>query len=368
MAWFKYEEALLLINFNKDDLAKAKSIFDQKHGNMIARQIPIENVLKNKSNDYLSLESEFNQKYQVKLLSGSPLEDDFKFSKKVSVIIPSYNSGDALLGTLETLNNQSLSDSEFDLLEVVVVDDGSTDGTEDKIKREQYKFSLKYFKQENLGRSAARNKGIALSSGEIIIFLDSDVFLEKHLIREHAFRSEVMSNCVFVSFRENVRLNTQEVLSLLSDGVKPNIEKDFRFEKTVSLDWKRIHRAEQKVDARLVKLMEETDNFKQFGYGKILGVWDIPSTALTCSISMRKSDLLMIGGFSLEFKGWGMEDTFLGACVIANGNFIIPILSTGIYHIKHLERSGSQEIQLQEFNKNVEIYNRLIKNSLGDLY
>lgn len=325
----------------------------------------VEQVLKHKGNDYSFLENSFNTKYNANFLSCDPLDNKFRFSRKVSVIIPSYNSADTLFSTLETLNNQLLSETEFKLLEVIVIDDGSTDDTGSKIKGKIYKFLLKYFKQNNLGRSAARNIGVVLASGETLIFLDSDVFLEKNLIREHAFRSESMNSCIFVSFRENVYLDVQEVLGILSNGVKPNIKKDFRFEKEVSPAWKRVHKLNQPIETRIVRLVEETNNFKNFGNGKILSVWDLPSVALTCSISMRKSEFLKVGGFALKFKGWGMEDTFFGACMIANGNFIVPIFSTGIYHIKHPERSGSPELQLNEFNRNVEVYNQLIQRKLN---
>lgn len=343
-------------------LLNLRTLFFKKDTNYT---LTIEEVLKYKNNDYTFLENDFNTKYNTNLISYYPLDDKFKFSRKVSVIIPSYNSVDTLFSTLETLNNQLLSDAEFKLLEVIVIDDGSTDDTGSKIKGQIYKFLLKYFKQNNIGRSAARNMGVVLASGETLIFLDSDVFLEKNLIREHAFRSESMNSCVFVSFRENVYLDVEEVLGIISNNVKPNIKKDFRFEKEVSPAWKRVHKLNQSIETRIVRLVEETNNFKNFGNGKVLGVWDIPSVALSCSISMRKSEFLKVGGFALKFKGWGMEDTFFGACMIANGNFIVPIFSTGIYHIKHPERSGSPELQLNEFNRNVEVYNQLIQRKLN---
>lgn len=87
--------------------------------------------------------------------------------RKVSVIIPTYNRGDYICEALDSVFAQTFQD-----FEVIVVDDGSTDGTRQKIKR--YMPRIKYIYQENAGVSAARNKGIAVSKGRYLAFLDSD--------------------------------------------------------------------------------------------------------------------------------------------------------------------------------------------------
>lgn len=93
---------------------------------------------------------------------------------KTSVIIPSYNRNKRLRSALESLNNQT-----YDEFEVVIVDDGSVNPP--CIKKTEYNYPIKYYKfEKNKGANAARNKGIRISSGEYIIFLDSDdIFIEK---------------------------------------------------------------------------------------------------------------------------------------------------------------------------------------------
>lgn len=324
-------------------------------------------LLKNKSNDYSLLETSFKNKFGLDLLSKDPISKNFIIKNHISIIVPSYNSTDTIFSTLETINEQDLSMEDFKKIEVIVIDDGSSDDTSFKIRSKKYKFKLVFFRQNNLGRSSARNIGVLLSSGEIIIFIDSDVFLEKHFVKEHAIRSSFFSSSVFISFRENLKLPVSEIVKRLQNDISPDIAKDFRFEKEVSKDWKRIHIKENDINNRVVKILEETNNLKTFGYGKLLEIWDLPSVALTCSISMRKTEFLKTGGFSLKFRGWGMEDTFLGACLIANGNFIIPIFSTGIYHVKHTERSGGPDTQIKEFNKNVKIYNDLVDKKIVEI-
>ena len=85
----------------------------------------------------------------------------------VSVVIPTYNRKDLLKRSINSVINQTIKP-----FEIIVVDDGSLDGTEKMIRR-NYDL-VKFIKQENKGVSAARNSGIKVSNGEWICFLDSD--------------------------------------------------------------------------------------------------------------------------------------------------------------------------------------------------
>ena len=89
---------------------------------------------------------------------------------KVSVCIPTYNRKDYLKEALESVFAQTYKD-----YEVVIVDDGSTDGTEDMLKDAGY--DVRYYWAEHIGQAAARNKLIELACGEYITFLDSDDLL-----------------------------------------------------------------------------------------------------------------------------------------------------------------------------------------------
>lgn len=96
-------------------------------------------------------------------------------SPKVSVIIPIYNPGNLLINCLDSIKNQSLED-----IEVICVNDGSTDNSLDVLKNyEKEDNRFKIFNQINSGAGNARNNGIKYSSGEFILFVDSDDFIEK---------------------------------------------------------------------------------------------------------------------------------------------------------------------------------------------
>lgn len=87
---------------------------------------------------------------------------------KVSIVVPVYNGEKYLNQTLDSVLSQTWRD-----FEVIVVDDGSTDGTQ-KIVGQYKDDRLKYFYKENGGPSSARNYGIESASGEYIAFLDAD--------------------------------------------------------------------------------------------------------------------------------------------------------------------------------------------------
>ena len=86
----------------------------------------------------------------------------------VSVIIPTYNRSQMLREALESVVEQTYAD-----LEVIVVDDGSTDDSEAIVKAFNDQ-RVRYFKQANSGVSSARNRGLDNAKGEYICFLDSD--------------------------------------------------------------------------------------------------------------------------------------------------------------------------------------------------
>lgn len=86
----------------------------------------------------------------------------------VSIIIPTYNYGKYLSGAIESCLGQSYGN-----LEVIVIDDGSTDGTGEMVKNIGDPRVL-YHRQENRGVSAARNRGLKEAKGDFIVFLDAD--------------------------------------------------------------------------------------------------------------------------------------------------------------------------------------------------
>lgn len=96
---------------------------------------------------------------------------------RCSLIIPAYNAENTIVSCLESVLNQSLPTSEY---EVIVVDDGSTDDTANIAKS----YSVRVIEQENQGPAAARNKGAAEAKGVVLIFTDSDCELDSNFIEK----------------------------------------------------------------------------------------------------------------------------------------------------------------------------------------
>ncbi len=98
-------------------------------------------------------------------------------AEKISVVIPVYNGEKFIKEAIESALNQTVSPSE-----IIVVDDCSTDRTEEVVKKINSE-RIKYVKNKtNMGRSAARNIGVEVSTGEYIFFLDHDDIWKKNYI------------------------------------------------------------------------------------------------------------------------------------------------------------------------------------------
>lgn len=92
-----------------------------------------------------------------------------KTKPMVSVVTPTYNRADFLAEAIDSVLAQT-----YTRFEMIIVDDGSTDGTRELVERYSDDPRIRYFYQENQGQSVARNWGIAEAKGEFVCFLDSD--------------------------------------------------------------------------------------------------------------------------------------------------------------------------------------------------
>jgi len=95
------------------------------------------------------------------------------YNKKISIVIPAYNVENYIDKCLGSVTSQTYTN-----LEIIVVNDGSTDNTHSIIKKYISDKRIVYINQKNSGVSAARNAGIDASTGELIAFVDSDDYVE----------------------------------------------------------------------------------------------------------------------------------------------------------------------------------------------
>jgi glycosyltransferase involved in cell wall biosynthesis len=100
---------------------------------------------------------------------------------KLSVVVPTFNRRESLSATLDGLARQDVSD-----FEVIVIDDGSSDGTGEWLKALAPPFPLRVIVQANGGPSKARNRGVVEAEGEVIVFLDDDTEPPPAFLSAHA--------------------------------------------------------------------------------------------------------------------------------------------------------------------------------------
>ncbi|MDJ0844925.1 glycosyltransferase family 2 protein [Crocosphaera sp.] len=105
----------------------------------------------------------------------------------ISVVIPTYNRKPILEKCLNALEKQQFNDDKISNYEVVLVDDGSTDGTLEWLKENKQDFPhVVCFSQNHLGPAAARNLGVNKAKGDIIVFIDSDLVVTETFLQCHA--------------------------------------------------------------------------------------------------------------------------------------------------------------------------------------
>lgn len=103
---------------------------------------------------------------------------------KVSVIVPVYNTGKYV----ERCLNSIIKQTEKNEIELIVINDGSTDNSgeivKEYIQKQENKPIIKYYEKENEGIAKTRNLGVEKATGEYILFVDSDDYIDKQLIKK----------------------------------------------------------------------------------------------------------------------------------------------------------------------------------------
>ncbi len=203
--------------------------------------------------------------------------------KSLSIIIPTFNRCDILFETLDALAEQT-----WKHFEVIVVDDGSTDGTWEKLQNweEQHgrKINLKIARQENLKQGVARNHALRYATGELVIFLGDDIIPDSTFVESHINKhNQIGELCAIVGFTDWYRDRMQ---------VTPFLE------------------------------FINSDG-PQFGYRYLQNAEDIPFTCFyTSNISIPRQ-VLGKEPFDSAFSFYGWEDTELGYRLSVQGLRII---------------------------------------------
>ena len=133
---------------------------------------------------------------------------------RVTIVIATHNRRDILERSLECLFRQDYPKDQY---EIIVVDDGSSDGTKKMVEGKNPYCGLKYLRyKERRGQSKAKNLGINHAQGEVIIFIDDDVFCPPQFIRQHARFHKKYDNIIV----DGPAINTDRTDNLFTDKRK----------------------------------------------------------------------------------------------------------------------------------------------------
>lgn len=101
---------------------------------------------------------------------------------ELTVLIPTYNRRDIVARCLASLSKQTLAPEKYEL---VVIDDGSTDDTVEMLEGLDLKPTLRWKRIPHVGPSGARNRGLEMAQGEIVVFVDSDLIVVPEFLASH---------------------------------------------------------------------------------------------------------------------------------------------------------------------------------------
>lgn len=315
--------------------------------------------LSNVSNDYSYLEKFYELITGEELLSFNNYTSEYNF-KKMSIVIPTFNTD--LTKTLLSIQSQNLTKKEKEMIQVIIVDDGSDTVIKeciDKIRKSlDFELNIIVF-NKNMGLSDARNAGVSIAKNDMLLFIDSDIILSKNYLKDVNIRLQIIPNAIFVSMRKNIDKDDEFISE---KSIKEGIERTLDFDDSrVVTNAKEYHIGwDNEFLNETISILDDTNYFKELSYGSKIGIYDLPSVVTGHNIAINRKTINKYPLFSNKFKGWGMEDAYFASEQISNGCYIIPLLSSCVYHINHPPRSGSMEKKSLEAKTNHKLYNDML--------
>jgi len=230
-------------------------------------------------------------------------------------VIPAHNRGPYVVNTLTTLCGQTHDPQDF---EVVLVNDGSTDGTGELVRELRLPFRLTYLERANTNcRAEARNVGVRAARGQVLLFLDAEMLCPPGLVAAHLDMHRRYGPCVVAGW-------DHRIMMVPGAPLPP--------------DW-----------------LEQVETLPR-EVGCIPGVnlaWHL-RPFVTSNVSCRRADLLEVGLFDEAFRGYGHEDLDAGLRLHLLGRPFVSDPSLVAYHQAHPRSPAA----LQEVQRNVRYYYR----------
>ena len=211
----------------------------------------------------------------------------------LSVVMPTYDEPERLEAALKSLSQQ---DYPHEAIQIIVVDDASPHLDSERLHAAVAPLQLQLLRNEqNQGRARTRNTALRVASGEVVVFLDSDMIVGTNFLRAHAQRHQTHAEAVFVG---NVRFASEI----------PNTSL------TRYIEGRGVHRVDE----------DKPIPFNCF---------------VTGNSSVRRSTLLRVGFFDEDLTAYGGEDLELGYRLHLAGIplYYAPEALSYHYHLRSLE-------------------------------
>jgi glycosyltransferase involved in cell wall biosynthesis len=236
----------------------------------------------------------------------------------VSVVIPTFNRRRLLGMTLDALCSQSLDKSTY---EVIVVDDGSSDGSETVVNKYRDRLDISYFFQEDRGFrvAAARNVGIYNAKYEITLFIDSGMLVSRDTLAIHMRCHHDESSLAVIGLSYGVQEYENGAQDVIAKKTCDDIDASLRELSCYS----------DTADCRSAYL-ESID----FDLSRMPAPWLIFWTG---HVSVSTAALLSVGGFDEWFQRWGGEDVELGLRLHQKGCKFVVVPKALSIHYPHFK-------------------------------
>ena len=263
----------------------------------------------------------------------------------VSVIVPTYNSRDALELTLTAFNYQTYP---FNKYELIVVDDGSSDDTGSLVDSCKTSYPLRYLRQDNAGRCKARNVGIEMAKGDTLILNDADAIPVPDFIAQHVKSHHSDGSTVVIGGKYDMLTRWENKM------YRPHLDALLNTSGHFKEVRENVTRAQEGKSAIPFILKEDIganfDGVQQYVFRKSYHNWDsvydvysetledfvIPWVlCVTINVSLPKALMMKAGLFDESFRCWGLEDTEMGYRLYQGGaRFVYKEAATN-YHQLH---------------------------------
>jgi glycosyltransferase involved in cell wall biosynthesis len=274
--------------------------------------------------------------------------------RQLSIVLPARNVGHCLRFVLDALAAQTAW-GEF---EVIVVDDASIDETA-AIAGTHHVVTQLIRINEHAGAATARNIGTAVASAETIVYLDADMLLPRHVVADMSARAA--GNLALIGFRHNLAFTERG--RAWRSGASPDIQADHRVRWRPPAGQRLMYSGlvlDEPLDGRP---LDHTRELVDLGFGRRYYDWDLPRMVVTALLAVPRDAVLDVGGFDPEFGriGWGMEDTHLGARLIASGLLVVPMRQAVGFHLDPPDAEAQWKAKLAAWPRTLDRYRRLLE-------